>query len=435
MTEAAILARLRHCDPVGRRGRVTRVLPGLIEGSGPNLEPGSLCRVGVRGSMIAEIVSVDHRAVRLAPYRPTLDIRIGDPIEALPQRNVVAVGDAFLGRVIDALGQPIDGNEAVDADAWARLEMVADRPMTRHTHAGQLETGIRAIDGLLPLGIGQRVGIFAASGVGKTSLVNQLACQVAADRCVICSIGERGREIEHLWADVLPASLRQRAVLVAATSDESAILRVRAAEYAMALARHWRAEGHHVLVLFDSISRYAMALREIGLSAGEPPTVRGFTPNAFAALPRLVEQCGALRGAGAISAFFTVLSETDDNDDPIVEVMKSLLDGHIVLSRELAEKGHFPAIDIARSISRLARGVSDKAVLQRMADARDHLAVHAEAKLLIESGLYKQGTSRKIDQAIEVRARLDHFLRQDMRQSVTVHETQRHLGQVLEGIA
>lgn len=311
--------------------------------------------------------------------------------------------------------------------------MATEPALARRTSPEQIATGVRAIDGMLPIAVGQRVGIFSASGVGKTSLINQLGCQIAADRCVVCCIGERGREVEHLWVRLMPPSLRNRAVLVAATSDEAAVMRVRAAKYALALARHWRAQGHHVLLMFDSISRYAMALREIGLAAGEPPTLRAYTPNVFAALPQLVEQCGASQAGGAITAFFTVLGETDDNDDPIAEVMKSLLDGHILLSRERAERGHFPAIDIARSISRLAEHVSTSEHRTVMARVREAMATHAEARLLIEAGLYTQGNSPKIDRAVAITERLDPWLRQSKSEATPLVETHRALARLIEG--
>ena len=433
MTATAILERIRHCDPVGREGRVVRVLPNLIEGDGPNLPLGGLCRVGTSSGLIAEIIGINRGTVHLAPYQPALNIPLGERITALPQHSVVAVGDGFLGRAIDGLGMPIDGEGPIRGGGYASITMSSQGPLARITPREQIETGVRAIDGLLPLAKGQRVGIFAASGVGKTSLLNQLSRQIKADRCVVCCIGERGREIEHLWSRVMPDAVRERSVMVAATSDESAVMRVRAAQYALALARHWRAQGHHVLLMFDSISRYAMALREVGLAAGEPPTVRAYTPNVFAALPQLVEQCGALREGGAITAFFSVLSETDDNDDPIAEVMKSLLDGHIILGRELAARGQFPAIDIARSISRLAEHVSDHARINAMAQARDHMATFSEARLLIESGLYTPGVSPRIDRAVAVCAQLDSWLRQASSEAVMLKDAHRSLTQILEG--
>jgi FliI/YscN family ATPase len=271
---------------------------------------------------------------------------------------------------------------------------------------------VRAIDALLTLGQGQRIGLFAAAGVGKTSLMTQLARQVDADRCVICLVGERGREVEALWNDGLSAEARAKSVLVAATSDQSAPMRARACDYALALADHWRAEGLHVVLLLDSVTRLAMALREIGLAAGEPPTVRAYTPGVFATIPKLIERCGALKGGGAITALITVLAESDEVDDPIAEMMKSLLDGHVILSRSLAEQGHFPAIDVPRSISRLATRLQPKSERETAQAAIALLSTYDQSRILIESGVYAQGSNPDLDAAIARRPAHTRFPRQ-----------------------
>jgi len=273
-------------------------------------------------------------------------------------------------------------------------------------------TGIRAIDGLLPLARGQRIGIFAAPGVGKTTLLGQLAAQVIADRCVICLVGERGREVESLWSSGLTADARSRTALVASTSDETAAMRVQAVEQGLEIAADWRAHGHHVLLLLDSATRYAMALREIGLAAGEPPTIRAYTPGVFAALPRLVERCGAIRDGGAITAVMTVLSETDDVDDPITEVMKSLLDGHIILSRRIAEQGRYPAVDLPRSVSRLAEKVMTVEHRDLARQAMASIGNYESARTLIDAGVYATGSNMETDAAIRQRPALEAFLDQ-----------------------
>jgi len=304
--------------------------------------------------------------------------------------------------------------------------------MDRVDASAPLATGIRAIDGLLTLARGQRVGVFAASGVGKTSLMEQLAAQVESDRTIICLVGERGREVEAIWRKLSRRDDRKRYTVVAATSDESAVLRARAASYALCLADHWRSKGEHVLLLVDSVTRLAMALREIGLAAGAPPTVRAYTPNVFAALPRLVERCGATRSAGSITAIMTVLSETDDVDDPIVELMKSLLDGHIILSRTLAEQGHFPAIDVTRSVSRGAERLHSDEQVKAMREVVAMLAAYEEARVMIESGVYKAGTNLWVDRALAARAAVTAFLRQDSREAAGFDATLRTL-QALAG--
>jgi flagellum-specific ATP synthase len=280
---------------------------------------------------------------------------------------------------------------------------------------------------VLTLAAGQRVGVFAASGVGKTSLMEQLAAQVECDRCILCLVGERGREVEAIWRKLSAGSDAGRYTVVAATSDESAAMRARSVSYALCLADYWRSKGEHVVLMIDSVTRMAMALREIGLAAGAPPTVRAYTPNVFTALPRLVERCGAVAGGGAITAIMTVLSETDDVDDPIVELMKSLLDGHIILSRALAEQGHFPAIDVPRSVSRGADRLVPPEHCKAMRAAVALLGAYEEARVMIESGVYKSGTNAAVDRAVAARPELTAFLRQPSDERVPLGDAVRRL--------
>ena len=414
-----LLARLESADLVARIGRIKRILLTYLEADGPVSPLGSLCTVqrapngrDQDGAGIAEVVGVTPDGVVLAPFEGVAGVLPGAKVTLLAEAAGAPVGDSFLGRAVDALGRPIDGGAPVRPDTYARLDAVAAGPLDRISPRLRLDTGLRAIDAISPLAVGQRVGIFAASGVGKSTLLGQLVNQVDADACVVCLVGERGREVEHLWTYGVPAAARARTVLVAATSDQSAALRVRACSYAVGLADHWRAQGRHVLLVLDSMTRYAMALREVGLAAGEPPTVRAYTPGVFAALPRLVERCGAVRDGGAITAVFTVLSETDDVDDPISETMRSILDGHIVLSRDLAERGHFPAIDAPRSISRLARVVQDEAERALAERAVALLSTYETSRTLIETGVYVRGANAELDAAIEARGPLMAFLRQ-----------------------
>jgi flagellum-specific ATP synthase len=409
----AFAEQLRLIDPVARAGRVTRILPTHVEADGPALPLGALCSIetGVRPVM-AMVARVDRDSISLVPFEDRPDTFSGARVVARSDDDCVPVGDAFLGRAVDALGRPIDGKAAISTHRRGRLRGEAIPPLSRLSPRERLETGIRAIDSLLTIGRGQRVGLFAAAGVGKTSLMAQLARQVEADRCVICLVGERGREVEALWSEGLSEASRARTVMVAATSDQSAAMRVRACDQALALADHWRAEGHHVVLLLDSVTRLAMAMREIGLAAGEPPTVRAYTPSVFAMIPKLVERCGALRAGGAITALITVLSETDDIDDPVSELMKSLLDGHIILSRPLAEQGHYPAIDVPRSVSRLARDLTSDTERAAAQAATGLLATYDQSRVLIESGVYAAGANAEIDEAIARRPALLAFLRQ-----------------------
>lgn len=407
----AFLAQLDAVEPAPAFGIVHRIGAERIEATGPSCTIGALCHVGTAGRL-AEVVAVSDAGVVMVPVDDGAAVPLGARVIVASEDGYIGVGDGFKGRAIDALGRPIDGKAAIVPQGMLPMQGVAPSPLDRDAPPVVLETGVRAIDGLLTLGVGQRVGIFAASGVGKTSLIEQIAISTQVDHCVVCLVGERGREVEALWRTLTSRSDADRFTMVAATSDETAALRARSLTTALCLAEHWRDAGKHVLLIIDSVTRYAMALREIGLAAGEPPTVRAFTPNVFAALPRIVERCGAVRAGGAISAIMTVLSETDDVDDPIVETMKSLLDGHIVLSRSLAERGHYPAIDALRSVSRQATRLMapDHARAARVAVAQ--LGVYDEARVMIQSGIYRAGSSREIDAAIADREALLRYLQQ-----------------------
>ena len=431
MSGQALISRLRGVDLVARTGRVRRILPTFVEADGPAIGLGALCEIasGARDNnepVLAEVVGVSADGVVLAPLRAGAAIAPGARVTARPDADAIGVGDAYLGRAVDALGVPVDGDGPIRPAA---------PPLDRGAPAARLETGVRAIDCLLTLGQGQRIGVFAAAGVGKTSLMTQVARQVTADRCVICLVGERGREAEELWRRGLSDEARARTTLVVATSDQAAAMRVRAAAYAIALADHWRREGHHVLLLLDSVTRYAMAMREVGLAAGEPPTVRAYTPGVFAALPRLVERCGALRSGGATTAIMTVLSETDDVDDPISEVMKSILDGHIVLSRSLAEHGHFPAIDVPRSVSRIAHALHDEEERTVARATVASLATYDGSRTLIESGVYVAGANAEIDRAIAQRPALQGFLQQQAAERTPSREAWRRLTGIVDEAA
>lgn len=415
MPAEALIERIRTADLVARTGHVRRIMPTFIEADGPAVPLGALCTIECGPGthpVVAEVTRIDRDAIILSPFEDRPPTFAGATVTALPTGARVPVGPELMGRAIDALGQPIDGGKAIAA---TELRPVAGSPadtMARVTSPQPLETGIRAIDALLTLGVGQRIGLFAASGVGKTSLINQIARQARADRIILCLVGERGREVEALWSRELPASIRARATLVAATSDQSAAMRARAPQVALAQAEHWRDRGDHVLLFIDSVTRLAMALREIGLAAGEPPTVRAYTPSVFAAIPRLVERCGAVAQRGAITAIMTVLAETDELDDPVCEMMKSLLDGHILLSRSLAEQGHFPAIDVPRSISRLASGLMTAEQRRAATALTADLSTYENSRTMIESGIYTTGTDRCIDRAIAARPAQLAFLRQ-----------------------
>jgi len=400
-------------------GRISRVMATYFEADGPVVPTGTVCVCpGRESETYAEVVRAEVGRITLMPYSDTLGLTPGDRIHAAPRGNRVPVGSPLLGRVVNALGHPLDKGPAIHGASEAPLMGTASMALDRVNPRAPLHTGVRAIDTLLTLGIGQRAGIFASSGVGKTSLLTQLARQVNADYVVICLIGERGREAQNFWYEALSDSARARSVMVVSTSDEPAIMRARAAWFALAQAEHLRAGGRHVLLLLDSVTRFAMALREVGLAAGEPPTLRAYPPSVFAALPKLVERCGQFADGSAISALMTILAETDDVDDPLSETMRSLLDGHIVLSRELAEQGHFPAIHVPRSTSRLLQHVTSAAEQSLSRDAVASLSLFEASRPLIEYGLYAAGSNPRLDEAMRIRPELAAFLQQD---SVPTH--------------
>ncbi len=429
MTAHRFLKALETVQAGSLTGRIVTVSPSHLEASGPLSTVGDICELETplkaedHQAALAQVVAVDEGKVILVPLASNRAVHPGSKIVARPLQSLVGVGDSFAGRAIDALGAPIDQGAPILAEARLPLAGSVPAPLDRVEPDVLLETGVRALDGLLTLAIGQRVGVFAASGVGKTTLIRQLATQVKADRCVLCLVGERGREVEAIWRTLSGENDPARFTCVAATSDASAILRARAVDQALCLAEHWRDQGEHVVLILDSITRYAMAQREIGLAAGAPPTVRAYTPNVFASLPRVVERCGAVRGKGAITAIMTVLSETDDVDDPIVETMKSLLDGHIVLSRRLAEAGHFPAIDVPRSVSRMADGVRTQTHRSLARQVVAQIAAYEEARLMIESGIYKPGSNKELDRIIAARESLTGVLRQADNQASTLAST------------
>jgi flagellum-specific ATP synthase len=437
MNGQLFVERLRAIDPVSRTGRVRKILSTYVEADGPNVALGTLCTIEARNvsgvdSFEAEVVRVDPDGVVLSPLEQGLPTFSGALVTASPQiGNMVPVGEAFLGRVVDPLGRPIDDMGEPRLVRYAAMSGATAAPLERTSPDQMLETGIRSIDGLLTLAVGQRIGIFAASGVGKTSLMSQLARQIDADITIICLVGERGREVEALWSQGLDAHSRAKTTLVAATSDQTAAMRVRAGQYALTLAEYWRDQGKHVLLLLDSVTRLAMAMREIGLAAGEPPTVRAYTPSVFAAIPKLVERCGALKSGGAITAVMTVLSETDDTDDPICELMKSLLDGHIILSRPLAEQGHFPAIDVLRSVSRQAGDVTPDR--RHAISVLEWMSLYEASRTLVDAGLYVKGSNSATDRAIERRPHIQRFLKQGRNDLTSWSSTLSELSHLAEG--
>lgn len=394
-------------------GAVLRVNSGTVVADGPSACVGDFCVIsdgGTRRNVTAEVVAIDHETITLVPLERGDPIRPGARVILDRSNQSAPVGDAFAGRAVDAFGRPIDGLGSLLSKDSSSLAGRVLPPMARQEMGPLLPSGFACIDTLTPIGRGQRIGIFAASGVGKTTLIRRLSETIDCDHCVVCLVGERGKEVEQTWRHLSARPDRERFTVVAATSDQTASKRVQAVWQALALAEHWRDRGRHVLLLVDSVTRLALALREIGLSAGEPPTARAFTPNVFAALPLLVERCGAAKAGGAITGVFSVLCETDDADDPIAETMKSLLDGHIILSRRLAAQGQWPALDPLRSISRQSDFILDRDISAKARRIIELLARYDEGQVMIESGVYRSGTDPVLDLAINARPQIMAFL-------------------------
>jgi flagellum-specific ATP synthase len=402
--------------PVGRQlGRIVSYNGLVIEAIGPDAQLGELCLIdaGQRNdSVMAEVVGFRQERTLLMPYAHLAGISTHSIIHPTGQPMTVPVGDGLLGRVVDAFSRPLDGGGALTFDAHYPLYREPINPMARAPIDRVLETGVRAIDGLLTLGEGQRVGIMAGSGVGKSTLLGMLARQVVADVTVLALVGERGREVGEFLDHALGPEGLKRSIVVVATSDEPALVRAHAAHAAHAMAEFHRDQGKSVLLIVDSMTRFAMAQREIGLAIGEPPTFRGYTPSVFSKLPTLLERCGRLRSGGSISGIYSVLVEGDDMNEPVTDHMRAILDGHIVLDRELASRGHHPAIDVLRSASRLMSSVANDAEQATAREVKKQMAVYAASRDLIELGAHQRGVNAALDAAIDAKAPIDRILQQ-----------------------
>ena len=416
------------------QGRIRAVVGNVLSAEGIRTELGALARIQPRraASFVAECVGFRGNESLLLPLSEPQGVRPGDLVQLLGGDGGVPVASAALGRVLDGLGRPIDGGPT---QLRRRSHSLTARPsssLLRERVRTPLDVGVRAINALLTVGRGARMGLFASSGVGKSTLLGQMARFTNADAVVVGLIGERGREVRDFVEDSLGPALA-RSIVVVATSDETAVLRRRAALLATTLAEELRNEGKHVLLLMDSLSRFAAAQREIGLAAGEPPATRGYPPSVWSALPQLVERAGTLAGAGSITALYTVLFEGDEQHDPIAEAIRSLLDGHFVLSRRLAERGRHPAIDPLASVSRVMNDVVPSEVAARASRARALLATHADAEDLISIGAYQPGHDARLDEAVRLEPALRAFLAQRTDEQSPMAESTAALAQVLEG--
>jgi len=440
-------------QPFESVGRLLRVTGLVLEAAGIRVPVGSVCEIRAAGQppVYAEVVGFNADRTFLMPTGELHGLASGARVVPCPAPHVpprfgrenhpwrrsedrglhLPMGDGLLGRVVDSQGRPLDrGGELVHVNA----EPMIRRPinaMDRDPVREALDTGVRAINALLTVGRGQRLGLFAGTGVGKSVLMGMMARYTQADVIVVGLIGERGREVKEFIEDILGDEGRARSVVVAAPADAPPLLRMQGASYATAIAEHFRDRGRHVLLLMDSLTRYAMAQREIALAIGEPPATKGYPPSCFAKLPQLVERSGnGLGGVGSITAFYTVLSEGDDPQDPIADAARGILDGHIVLSRELAEAGHYPAIDVERSISRVMTAVAPREHVQAARRVRQWLAKLSKAHDLIQLGAYAPGHDPDLDTAVRLQAAINALLQQDMHEPATLAASRQQLRQL-----
>jgi len=421
---------IRRIEPMQMSGRVARTVGLIVESRGPRARVGEVCEL-IRGEgeepLPLEVVGFRDGLLLSVPLGTTTGIRPGDVIIARGGAATVPVADGLLGRVVDGLGRPIDGKGAIPATADYPLLPAPLNPLERDPVVTPIGSGVRAIDGMLTVGRGQRLGLFGGSGVGKSTLMGMMARGTSADVTVIGLVGERGREVRtFLEHDLGPEGLK-RAVVVCSTSDSPSLLRIRAAYTATAIAEYFRDQGKQVLLLMDSVTRFAMAQREVGLAAGEPPTAKGYPPSVFALLPQLLERAGNVRGRGGITAFYTVLVEGDDHNEPIADAVRAILDGHVVLSRDLAAANHYPAIDILSSVSRTMPDVTTVDHRLKAGKVREWLSTIRGAEDLVNVGAYIAGSNPKIDEALARRDSITSYLRQSADDPCNVTDALREL--------
>lgn len=421
-----LVERVKAVNPLKVSGKVIQIVGLVVEGYCPTATVGTLCQLiplGGGDSVPAEVVGFRDSRALLMPLGELRGLGPGSLIQVVRDSATIPVGEHLLGRVLDALGQPLDEQPLPACEHECPLYALPASPMARKPIIQPLDLGVRAINGLLTCGSGQRMGIMAGSGVGKSVLLGMMAKHTQADVNVIALIGERGREVrEFIERDLGPEGLA-RSVVITATSDQSPLLRMRGAFVATTIAEYFCAQGKNVLLLMDSVTRFAMAMREVGLAIGEPPTTKGYTPSVFATLPKLLERAGSFKGKGSITGLYTVLVEGDDMNEPIADAVRSILDGHIVLSRDLAARNHYPSIDILNSASRVMRDIVSPEHIQLNGRVREIMATYKEAEDLINIGAYIEGSNGKIDYAISQIEAITEFLQQGMNDAVDFDKT------------
>ncbi len=421
-----IEAKLEQLNPIKASGKITKVVGTVVEAIGIKAAIGDICEIFAKDRKVkAEVIGFNNSHIILMPFEGTEGILPESKIVHLRKQATVGVSDYILGRVIDGLGQPLDGKGEIEAEKEYLLYGNPSNPLNRIPIDEPIDVGVRAINGLITIGKGQRMGIFAGSGVGKTTLLGMMVRNARADVKVVALIGERGREVR----DFIERHVRDAidtTVLVVATSDQSPLIRMRGAFVATAIAEYFKDKGMDVLLIMDSVTRFAMAKRELGLAGGELPATKGYTPSVFATLPKLLERAGRWE-KGSITGFYTVLVEGDDINDPIADAVRSILDGHIILSRELARQNQYPPIDVLNSISRLMLDVTSKEHHELANRFRDVLATYEKAEDLINIGAYSKGSNPKIDYAIKMIDRLRAFLKQDMFEYISLEQSTKEL--------
>ncbi len=416
---------LNASDPVKLNGRVKQVVGLVIESEGPAVSIGELCYIYPKKNSVpvqSEVVGFRDNKVLLMPLGEMGNICSGSEVVASGHCLSVKVSDELLGRVIDGLGSPLDSKPAIISEKEYPVHNNPPNPLERIRIKEHLSVGVRAIDGMLTLGRGQRIGIFSGSGIGKSVLMGMIARYTSADINVIALIGERGREVRDFIEKDLGQEGLRRSVVVVSTSDQPALIRIKGAQVATAIAEYFRDKGKNVMFMMDSVTRFAMAQREVGLAIGEPPATKGYTPSVFALLPRLLERTGTSSN-GSITGIYTVLVEADDMNEPIADTVRSILDGHIVLSRELAASGHYPPIDVLMSISRLMIEVACREHVLAANKIRDILVTYRDARDLINIGAYVKGSNEKIDYACNMLEQINAFLRQEIADKAGYEET------------
>jgi len=426
---------LNSYSAICANGKVTKVVGLITEALGPVSRLGSVCEIYPKGNMPkvkAEVLGFRDDRVLLMPLGDLRGISIGSRVVAKQQDASVDVGEALLGRVIDGLGNPIDGKGPVKTGNQYPIYASPMNPLMRKRINSPLDVGIRSINSVLPIGCGQRMGIFAGSGVGKSVLLGMIARKTTADVNVIALIGERGREVNEFIEKDLGEEGLKRSVVVVATSDDLPLIRMRGAFIATAIAEYFRDRSKQVLFMMDSVTRFAMAQREIGLATGEPPTTKGYTPSVFTHLPKLLERAGTCSNHGAITGLYTVLVEGDDMNDPIADAVRAILDGHIVLSRDLANQSHYPAIDVLKSVTRVMNDITDSKHRENVNRLKGIVTTYKKAEDLINIGAYKAGTNPKIDYAIKMIDKVNAYLRQNIDETYNYKESVRQLEELFK---